>query len=162
MHTLARLKAIRRQAGADLTECDRHTVASQETARFFEREKENQDIDAAEVIERRVNDGLTRDSAGASPNPSPFMLTPASARSRTKDFGVFTNQRFALTDRDNFDVGLRYSEITVNALTVGTKNTYEATTGNASYNHQFTKDLMAYVSHGTSFRPGSGNSRAAP
>jgi iron complex outermembrane receptor protein len=89
-------------------------------------------------------------------------LFTTDAKSRTEDLGIFTNQRFTVTDRDSFDVGMRYSRITVNALSTGTKNTYEATTGNANFQHQFTQDLMAYVSYGTSFRPGSGNSRAAP
>jgi iron complex outermembrane recepter protein len=89
-------------------------------------------------------------------------LTTTDARTRTRDIGIFTNQRFALTDRDDLSLGVRYSRITVDALLTGTKTTYEATTGNASYQHQFTDDLMAYVSYGTSFRPGSGGGRAAP
>jgi iron complex outermembrane receptor protein len=89
-------------------------------------------------------------------------LFTTDTRSRTRDVGVFTNQRFALTDRDSVDVGVRYSRITVDALTAGTTNTYQATTGNASYEHQFTQDLMTYVSYGTSFRPGSGGALAAP
>jgi iron complex outermembrane receptor protein len=84
------------------------------------------------------------------------------ARSRTEDFGIFTNQRFSVTERDSFDVGVRYSKIKVNALTTGTENSYSATTGNANFQHEFTQDVMAYVSYGTSFRPGSGDSRAAP
>lgn len=83
-------------------------------------------------------------------------------RSRTEDLGLFTNQRFELTDRDNLSVGVRYSRIKVEAVTAGTENTYQDTTGNASLQHQFTQDLMAYVSYGTSFRPGSGGSRPSP
>jgi len=83
-------------------------------------------------------------------------------RSDTKDFGIFTNQRLALTERDNVSVGARYSRIKVDVLTGGQENIYQATTGNASYQHQFTPDVMAYVSYGTSFRPGSGGALSAP
>jgi iron complex outermembrane receptor protein len=89
-------------------------------------------------------------------------LFTSDARSNTKDFGIFTNQRFALTEHDNLSLGLRYSRITVDALTAGLSNTYQATTGNASYQHQFTQDVMAYASYGTSFRPGSGEANASP
>jgi len=89
-------------------------------------------------------------------------LFTSDARSNTKDFGLFTNQRFALTHSDTLVLGLRYSRIKVDALTAGLQNTYQATTGNASFQHQFTPDVMAYVSYGTSFRPGSGGANASP
>jgi iron complex outermembrane recepter protein len=89
-------------------------------------------------------------------------LFTTDARSNTKDFGIFTNQRFSITDRDHLDLGIRYSRIKVDALTAGQSNVYQATTGNASYQHQITQDIMAYVSYGTSFRPGSGGANAAP
>jgi iron complex outermembrane receptor protein len=82
--------------------------------------------------------------------------------SRTKDFGIFTNQRFALTERDEVVLGLRYSRIPVEDLVAHTKNTYQATTGNASYQHQITQEVMAYASYGTSFRPGSGGALPTP
>jgi iron complex outermembrane receptor protein len=82
--------------------------------------------------------------------------------SRTDDLGIFTNQRFALTERDNLSVGARYSRIKVDALLTGVESTYQQTTGNASYQHQFTDELMAYVSYGTSFRPGSGGALPPP
>jgi len=84
------------------------------------------------------------------------------ARSNTKDLGVFTNQRLALTERDDVVLGIRYSRITVDDLVARAKNVYQATTGNASYQHQITQDLMAYVSYGTSFRPGSGGALPTP
>lgn len=84
------------------------------------------------------------------------------ASSRTTDLGVFTNQRFAVTDRDNVAVGVRYSNIKVENRLTGRDIEYHATTGNASYQHQLTDDLMAYLAYGTSFRPGSGGSRNAP
>lgn len=83
-------------------------------------------------------------------------------RRRTEDLGIFTNQRIALTDRDNVVVGLRYSSINLDNILTNTEVKYHDTTGNASYQHQFTDDLMAYVAYGTSFRPGSGGVRPAP
>jgi len=84
------------------------------------------------------------------------------ARSDTKDLGVFTNQRFAVTERDTVILGLRYSRITVDDQVAGVENTYQATTGNASYQHQITDDVMAYAAYGTSFRPGSGGALPTP
>lgn len=89
-------------------------------------------------------------------------LFTTNADSRTKDLGLFTNQRFGLTSRDSLIVGVRYSRITVDDLVADRTTTYQDTTGNASFQHQFTDDVMAYVSYGTSFRPGSGGTRAAP
>ena len=80
----------------------------------------------------------------------------------TQDLGLFTNQRFTLGAKDNVDVGMRYSSITVSSLPSGAERAYRAPTGNASYQHQFTQDLMAYISYGTSFRPGSGNALGSP
>ena len=78
----------------------------------------------------------------------------------TKDFGIFTNQRFALTAKDNIQVGVRYSKTTLES-DQPTRD-YNSTTGNASYQHQFTDDVMGYVSYGTAFRPGSANSQPPP
>ncbi len=77
---------------------------------------------------------------------------------KTKDFGVFTNQRFSLTDKDDIQVGIRYSSTKLDP----TGRKYNSTTGNASYQHQFMEDLMGYVSYGTAYRPGSGDSQNAP
>lgn len=79
----------------------------------------------------------------------------------TKDFGLFTNQRFAITAKDDIQVGVRYSKTTIEPAGQPSRD-YNSTTGNASYQHQFTEDLMGYVSYGTAFRPGSANSQAAP
>lgn len=97
----------------------------------------------------------------------PFNFTPPGdiendTRSATKDLGLFTNQRFNLGARDSIAVGARYSTIQVDALSTGTTNIYSATTGNASFQHQFTQDLMVYASYGRSFRPGSGGALASP
>src|SRR6185295_11335773 len=77
---------------------------------------------------------------------------------KTKDFGAFTNQRFSLTEKDDIQVGLRYSSTT---LDPGGRK-YNSTTGNASYQHQFLEDLMGYVSYGTAYRPGSGDTQNPP
>ena len=81
---------------------------------------------------------------------------------------LFTDHRFALTDVDQLQVGLRvqknkgygqqYLEVfgqKVNALPEDRAHTDEkAWTGSASLRHNFTKDIMGYVSAGTGFRPG--------
>lgn len=77
---------------------------------------------------------------------------------KTKDFGAFTNQRFSLGAKDDIQVGVRYSSTKLDP----TGRKYNSTTGNASYQHQFAEDLMAYVSYGTAYRPGSGNTQNAP
>ncbi len=92
----------------------------------------------------------------------PPLFTGQLNRNTTKDFGVFTNQRFALTAKDSLQVGVRYSKVDITNRVNGSKRSYNATTGNASYQHQFTPDVMGYVSYGTSFRPGSGGGNAAP
>ena len=83
----------------------------------------------------------------------PFFNNQVNAKT-IKDYGVFTNQRFNLTQKDKIQFGLRYSHFEVERGTGSV--TYQATTGNASYQHEFSRDLMLYASYGTSFRPGSG------
>jgi len=78
-----------------------------------------------------------------------------------KDFGAFTNQRFSLGAKDNIQLGIRYSKTTIEPEGQPSRD-YDSTTGNASYQHQFTEDLMAYVSYGTAYRPGSGDSQNPP
>lgn len=85
----------------------------------------------------------------------PFFTSAPSA-SNVNDYGVFTNQRFNLSEKDKLSLGIRYSHFEVDRLGAGLNTTYQAITGNASYQHEFTRDIMAYVSYGTSFRPGSG------
>lgn len=85
----------------------------------------------------------------------PFFTTNPSA-SNVRDYGVFTNQRFNLSEKDKLSLGIRYSHFMVDRLGAGPNTTYQAITGNASYQHEFSKDVMGYVSYGTSFRPGSG------
>ena len=89
-------------------------------------------------------------------------LFPINNASDTQDLGLFTNQRFTLGAKDSVAIGMRYSSITVSTLPGGAERAYRAPTGNASYQHQFTQDLMGYVSYGTSFRPGSGNALGSP
>jgi iron complex outermembrane receptor protein len=95
-------------------------------------------------------------------NPPGSFTLEVDTPSVTKDLGLFTNQRFHVTDKDDIAVGARYSTIQIDSLNAGTTRLYSATTGNASYQHQFTQDLMAYVSYGTSFRPGSGGALGSP
>ncbi|MDF0544744.1 TonB-dependent receptor [Sphingobium sp. H39-3-25] len=92
----------------------------------------------------------------------PPLFTGQLNRNTTKDFGLFTNQRFELTDKDQFQAGVRYSKVNITNRVDGSKRSYDAVTGNASFQHQFTPDVMAYISYGTSFRPGSGGANAAP
>lgn len=77
---------------------------------------------------------------------------------QTVDFGAFTSQRLSFTAKDDIQVGVRYSSTKLEP----TGRKYNSTTGNASYQHQFTDDFMGYVSYGRAFRPGSGNSQNAP
>lgn len=81
---------------------------------------------------------------------------------------LFTDHRFALTNADQLQLGLRvqknkgygqqYLEVfgqKINALPEDRAHTDEkAWTGSASYRHNFSKDIMAYVSAGTGYRPG--------
>ena len=76
------------------------------------------------------------------------------------DVGIFTNQRFNFGTRNHLEVGLRRSEYKVDRPASGPGTgpdvKYAATTGNASYQFDFTDDVMAYATYGKSFRPGSG------
>ncbi len=92
----------------------------------------------------------------------PPLFTGQQNKNTTKDFGVFTNQRFELSSKDSVQIGVRYSKVEIENRVSGGTREYKATTGNASYQHQFTPEIMGYVSYGTSFRPGSGGANAAP
>jgi iron complex outermembrane receptor protein len=104
---------------------------------------------------------FTADNRLISTGALPPLFTINNA-SDTQDLGLFTNQRFTLGAKDSVALGMRYSSITVSTLPGGAERAYRAPTGNASYQHQFTQDLMAYISYGTSFRPGSGNALGSP
>ena len=92
----------------------------------------------------------------------PGIVPGTQVTNRTvKDFGAFTNQRFSLGAKDNIQLGIRYSKTTIEPEGQPSRD-YDSTTGNASYQHQFTEDLMAYVSYGTAYRPGSGDSQNPP
>ena len=73
-----------------------------------------------------------------------------------EDTGYFMNHRFNLGDRNVLSIGARRSEYTVNRSGAGLDVKYTATTGNASFQHRFSDMVMAYVSYGKSFRPGTG------
>lgn len=95
-------------------------------------------------------------------------LTGMSKPTGGKDLAFFTDHRFALTSRDDLQMGLRWqrSETTAqNLIGVGGPPTpvlppdfvtrkSTAWTGSASYKHRFSDDLMTYVSYGRGFRPG--------
>jgi iron complex outermembrane recepter protein len=68
------------------------------------------------------------------------------------DRGYFTTQTFNFTESDTLDIGLRYSEMETESET--NPQSFDAWTGSASYKHEFSDGLMAYVSYGRSFRPG--------
>ena len=92
----------------------------------------------------------------------PPLFTNRRAASNTNNLGLFTTQNIALTDDDNLVVGLRYSIVDIKNRANGTSHAYSSVTGNASYQHQFTPEIMAYASVGTSFRPGSGGANNSP
>jgi iron complex outermembrane receptor protein len=95
-------------------------------------------------------------------------LSGVSKPAESKDVAFFTDHRFALTSRDDLELGLRWQrhESTAQNLIgvagppapvlpddfVNRKSS--AWTGSASYKHRFTDDLMAYASYGRGFRPG--------
>lgn len=92
----------------------------------------------------------------------PPLFTNNPNRNNTRDFGVYTTQRFSLSENDDLQLGVRYSEVEIENLVNNSTRSYQAITGNASYQHQFTPDVMGYASFGTSFRPGSGGANASP
>ncbi|MDG5496194.1 TonB-dependent receptor [Niveispirillum sp. BGYR6] len=79
-----------------------------------------------------------------------FTDAPSFGDSTTR--GLFTTQRFALSDADKLELGLRYTDIDIKASAM--QRGYDAVTGNVSYTHRFSPDLMVYASYGTSYRPG--------
>jgi len=92
----------------------------------------------------------------------PPLFTNNPNQSTTDNYGLFTDQTISFTSRDHLEGGLRYSSVDILNRVSGTKRNYHALTGNASFRHEFTPNIMAYVSYGTSFRPGSGGANAAP
>ena len=91
-----------------------------------------------------------------------------SPKNYSKSSAFFTDHRFALTPNDNLEVGLRhqknesYGQQYINvfgfvaAALPDDRAQLESKrwTGSASYKHNFGKDLMAYASYGSGFRPG--------
>lgn len=85
-----------------------------------------------------------------------------------KGKALFTNHRFAITENDQIEIGLRYQEnesdfqqyINIMGMeipSVPEDMTYrktDAVTGSASYRHVFSRDLMTYISYGRGLRPG--------
>jgi iron complex outermembrane receptor protein len=92
-----------------------------------------------------------------------------------QDYAVFTDHRFQVTSKDQLSVGLRYQETVSNRaynlslsgpvlgpnpiLSSGISPanqhaTYRQLTGGASFRHEFSRDLTAYVNYGRAYRPG--------
>ncbi|HWT52197.1 MAG TPA: TonB-dependent receptor [Caulobacter sp.] len=105
------------------------------------------------------------------PYEAPAFSLPLSGLSkpgRGKDLAFFTDHRFAVTSRDDLELGLRWQRnqsISQNLIGVDgppepvlppeyVTRKSSAWTGSASYKHRFTDDLMAYLSYGRGFRPG--------
>jgi iron complex outermembrane recepter protein len=82
----------------------------------------------------------------------PCLVLGGGRPAETHDRGYFTTHTFNFTESDTVDLGLRYSETEIESET--NPRSFDAWTGSASYKHEFTPDLMAYVSYGRSFRPG--------
>jgi len=93
----------------------------------------------------------------------------------SKTYAVFTDQRFDITSKAQFRVGLRYQETKVDRDFVTTltgpilgpfpivasgispanrRATYRQLTGGASFKYDFSRNLTGYVSYGRSYRPG--------
>lgn len=87
----------------------------------------------------------------------PF-LTDAPNASTTDEYGVFASQTLEFTDSDTIRGGLRYSStsITNDLAPDAPARSYDAITWDVSYQHEFSPDVMTYISYGNSFRPGSG------
>jgi len=83
----------------------------------------------------------------------PCLQLGSKSVSRSK--GLFTTQTFKFTPNDIVELGLRSSKFDNIA------GQYDAITGSANYKHYFSKDLMAYVNYGTSYRPGYFDSSTA-
>ncbi|HWU71938.1 MAG TPA: TonB-dependent receptor [Sphingomonas sp.] len=92
-----------------------------------------------------------------------------------KTYAAFTDQRFDITSKAQFRVGLRYQETDVERDFVMTLSgpilgpvpiissgispanrhaKYRQLTGSASFKYDFSRDLTGYVSYGRSYRPG--------
>ncbi|HEX7983308.1 MAG TPA: TonB-dependent receptor [Duganella sp.] len=85
-----------------------------------------------------------------------------------KGSALFTDQRFAVTDVDQLELGLRYQknksynqqflrifgQVIPSLPDDRTHLDSSAWTGSASFRHNFSKAVMGYVSYGTGYRPG--------
>ncbi|WP_242123608.1 TonB-dependent receptor [Sphingobium sp. Sx8-8] len=95
---------------------------------------------------------------------------------KSKNYAAFTDHRFQLTDKLQFQAGLRYQIskvnrdflLSVNGTTIGSgyspENrdvTYRQLTGGTSLRYQFSRDLTGYVSYGRSYRPGGATATVA-
>ncbi|MCJ2185867.1 TonB-dependent receptor [Novosphingobium beihaiensis] len=76
--------------------------------------------------------------------------------SSTNEYGLFTSQNLAITDHDKVRAGLRFSSTKITNDLTNVSRSYDAITWDVSYQHEFSRDVMTYVTYGKSFRPGSG------
>lgn len=101
---------------------------------------------------------------------------------KIENYAAFTDQRFQITEDDLFEVGLRYQEQKYNRRFIQTlsgpalgpfpivqdgiapanqQGKYKQVTGSSSWKHNFSKELMGYLSYGRSYRPGGITSTTA-
>lgn len=105
------------------------------------------------------------------PYAAPLTVTIegfGSPNSYSRDTAIFTDHRFALSEKDDLEVGLRlqknrsYAQQFLNVFDNITASLPEDManlktkhwTGSASYKHRFTKDVMAYASYAGGYRAG--------
>ena len=83
-------------------------------------------------------------------------------KSVRNEYGLFTSQELAFTDSDRIRGGLRWNSTKIQDSLTGSERSYDAITWDASFQHEFSPDVMAYISYGNSYRPGSGGAAASP
>lgn len=85
-----------------------------------------------------------------------------------RDTAIFTDHRFALSERDNLEFGARlqrnqsysqeflsiFGNVSASLPDDMASRDNKHWTGSASYKHNFKKDLMAYISYAGGYRPG--------
>lgn len=113
------------------------------------------------IIDYTGTEGTCNQPGGAGPLALlglPCLVLGETPAPRTHNRGYFTTQTFNFTDNATLDLGLRYS--TSRSISASPSK-FDAWTGSASFKHRFSDALLAYVSAGTSFRPGGFDSTGA-
>ncbi|MBN4055526.1 TonB-dependent receptor [bacterium AH-315-K03] len=101
------------------------------------------------------NDRFYQKALPLTPVRDTFLAPIEETNNTITDVALFTNHVVQLSQAGTIEAGVRYTEREIAPKAGGAVNFYSFT-GNASFKYQFTDELMAYVSVGTSFRPGSG------